>query len=88
VIDAHSGMDWALAAGRGFDEGDVEGRAITEENGTVHRIPEAERADWEAAAERATERYIAELDAQGLPGSETLAAVKGHVAACREELGR
>jgi len=86
VIDAQSGMDWALAAGRGFDAGDARGREVTLADGTAHRIEEAERVEWEAAATRATERYVAELDAAGLPGSATLDRVRELVAACREDL--
>jgi TRAP-type C4-dicarboxylate transport system substrate-binding protein len=88
AIDAESGMKWALEAGRGYDRGDVAGRERTLASGTLHEIDGAERAEWEAAAARATERYLAELDAQGLPGTETYEAVEGHVAECREELGR
>lgn len=88
VIDANSGMDWALAAGRGFDAGDVSGKAATLENGTEEQIDPDDRANWEAAAARATEAYLAELDAAGLPGTATYEAVKGHVAECRATLGR
>lgn len=87
VIDAHSGMDWALVAGRGYDRGDVSGRAKAAETGTIHEIDAAERAAWEAAADRTTARYLAELDGQGLPGTETYEAVEGYVADCRAELG-
>ncbi|MEL6267741.1 MAG: TRAP transporter substrate-binding protein, partial [Pseudomonadota bacterium] len=68
AIDANSGMDWALAAGRGYDQGDIDGRARTLESGTLHAIEGAERAEWEAAATRTTEAYLAELEARGLPG--------------------
>ena len=87
AIDANSGMDWALAAGRGYDAADVTGRETTLASGTPHQIEGDERAAWQAAADRATAGYIAELDAQGLPGTETYEAVKGYVAECRAELG-
>ncbi|MEO1773892.1 MAG: TRAP transporter substrate-binding protein [Pseudomonadota bacterium] len=82
VIDAQSGMDWALAAGRGYDGGDVSGRESTLESGTLHRIEGSERAAWEAAAARATEGYLAALEAEGLPGRATYAALQGYVAEC------
>ena len=88
VIDAESGMKWALAAGRGYDRGDVRGRALTAESGKIHEIDGAERAEWEAAARRAREAYLARLEADGLPGRETHAALRRHVAACRAELDR
>jgi len=87
VIDAESGMKWALEAGRGYDQGDVSGFEVTKANGTIHEIDPADRPNWQAAAERATERYLAELDGRGLPGTETYAMVKDYIAECRAELG-
>ena len=86
VVDDNSGLPWAIRAGRGFDAGDRVGKEVALENGTLHEIEGAERDKWEAAAERITEAYIGELEAQGLPGSETYQAVKGYVAECRTEL--
>ena len=86
VIDANSGLDWAMTAGRGFDSGDVVGREATLANGTLHEIAGAERIQWEAAAARTTKAYIAELDAMGLPGTETYAAFQGYVAECKADL--
>jgi len=88
VIDAQSGMAWAIAAGRGYDAGDARAEEVVASNGTLHEIAPAERVEWEAAAARATERYIAGLDAQGLPGTRTYEAVQDHVAECRDELTR
>lgn len=87
VVDENSGLPWAVRAGRGFDEGDAKGKAVALENGTLHQIEGAERAEWEAAAERITETYLEELAARGLPGRETYEAVQGYVAECRAELG-
>jgi TRAP-type C4-dicarboxylate transport system substrate-binding protein len=86
VVDANSGLPWAIKAGRGFDAGDAKGMEVALQNGTLHRIEGAERAEWEAAAERITRAYLGELDAQGLPGTETYEKVKGYVAECRAEL--
>jgi len=86
VIDAHSGMDWALAAGRGYDAADVEGKEKTLETGTEHTIPEDERPAWKVAAARATAGYIDELDAAGLPGTATYDAFRQHVDDCRATL--
>jgi TRAP-type C4-dicarboxylate transport system substrate-binding protein len=87
AIDANSGMKWALVAGRGFDAADVSGRERTLETGTLHQIEGSERAEWQAAVERAAAAYIAELDGQGLPGTATYEAAKGFVAECKAELG-
>ncbi len=85
VIDAHSGRDWALAAGRGYDRGDVDGRAATLTSGDLQSIED--RAAWEAAAERARERYLSDLEERGLPARQTYAALQGYVADCRDTLG-
>ncbi|MEO0957995.1 MAG: TRAP transporter substrate-binding protein [Pseudomonadota bacterium] len=86
AVDGESGMKWALAAGRGYDEGDADARPGILQNGEIHAIEGAERAKWEAAAARATEAYLAELEAAGLPGRETYAAVENLVAECRAEI--
>ena len=43
--------------------------------------------DPETSRFRDMEARIAELDAQGLPGTETLEAVKGYIAECEADLG-
>lgn len=86
VIDAHSGLDWALIAGRGYDTGDVSGRALAESTGAINRIDPDDRANWEAAAERAAESYLADLEARGLPARATYAAFVDYVAECRSLL--
>ena len=82
AVDENSGMKWARIAGKGFDDSDARGYPIAEANGQIYQIPEAERAEWEAAAERAKELYFAELEGKGLPGRETYAAIQGYVAEC------
>ena len=89
AVDENSGMKWALTAGRGYDEAGAEvlaDRRASDAAEVIELAPE-ERARWEAAAERARDAYIAELDAQGLPGTETLEAVKGYIAECEADLG-
>lgn len=88
VIDANSGLDWAIRAGRGFDAGDRVGREVTLANGVLHRIEGSERAKWEAAAQRSAEGYLDELEAKGLPGRAVYGQFRELVAACRAELGR
>lgn len=87
VIDANSGLEWAIRAGRGYDEGDREGRAVTLANGALHQIAGEERAAWEAAAARSAEAYLAELEARGLPGRATHERFRALVAECRAALG-
>ncbi len=86
AIDENSGMKWALIAGKGFDDSDTRNYPIVVENSEVHQIPDSERAEWDAAAERVKEIYLSELEAKGLPGEETYAAIQGYVAECRDML--
>ncbi len=86
IIDDNTGMTWAIRAGQGFDKGDLVGLEATIGTGEFHKIEGAELAEWQAAADRTTKGYLAELDAQGLPGTETYENVKGYVAECRAEL--
>lgn len=88
VIDAHSGMDWALRAGRGYDAADAAAKSAVLASGTLHQIAADEAPAWQAAGARATAAYLAELDAKGLPGTATYQAVQGYVAACRADLAR
>jgi len=85
VIDDNTGMDWAIRAGQGFDRGDEVGLETTLATGTLNKIEGAELAEWQAAADRTTKGYLAELDAKGLPGTQTYEAVKGYVAECQAD---
>lgn len=82
AVDANTGMKWALVAGKGFDDSDARAYPKIAGSSEIYQIPEAEQAEWNAAAERATEIYLAELDEKGLPGRETYEAVQGYVAEC------
>ncbi|QPM92462.1 TRAP transporter substrate-binding protein [Pseudooceanicola algae] len=86
AIDANSGMDWAVTAGRGYDEAGAKVLAELRETSTVIELSDEERAVWEEAAQAASDSYIAELDDMGLPGTETYAAVQGYVSDCVTEL--
>ncbi len=86
ALEAHSGMNAALIAGRGYDRADVEAREQLLEEGTLHTIPASEREEWEAAGERATEQYLTELEAQGLPARQVYRQFQGHVDTCRADL--
>ena len=86
AIDENSGMKWSLVAGRGYDKADAEALVELKKSSEIYDIPAAERPEWEAAAKRATEIYLSELDSKGLPGTETYEKVKGYVAECKAEL--
>ncbi|MCA1336795.1 TRAP transporter substrate-binding protein [Pseudooceanicola marinus] len=86
AIDANSGMEWAVTAGRGYDEAGAKVLEGLRETSTVIELSEEERAKWAEAAQSASDAYIAELDGMGLPGTETYAAVQGYVSECEAEL--
>ncbi|WP_121067607.1 TRAP transporter substrate-binding protein [Chachezhania antarctica] len=86
AIDANSGMDWAVTAGRGYDEAGAKVLAGLDPETVIMLDPE-ERARWEAATAETTQAYIKELDDKGLPGTATYEAVKGYVSECEAELG-
>lgn len=86
AIDANSGMDWAVTAGRGYDEAGAKVLAELRETSNVIELSEEERAAWGEAAQKASDAYIAELDGMGLPGTDTYAAVQGYVSSCETEL--
>lgn len=87
IIDANSGMQWALIAGKGYDEGDVRGFAKTKQSGTIHQLDPEHLPKFEAAARRATEAYLDELEAKGLPGRATYKTFQTYIDQCQVELG-
>lgn len=86
VIDDNSGLKWAIRAGKGFDKGDIAGKAIALKTGTLHKIEGDELSKWQAAADRITKWYLNQLDSKGLPGTRTYDKFKGYVSDCRAEL--
>lgn len=86
ALEAHAGMNAALIAGRGYDRADVAAREQLLEEGTLHTIPASERAQWEAAGERATEQYLEDLESQGLPARAVYRQFQGFVKTCQAEL--
>lgn len=86
ALHEHSGMAGALAAGRGYDAADEIAKEQMLETGTLHVLSDEQRAEWEAAADRAAESYLNELEQQGLPAREVYDAFVGHVDECRELL--
>lgn len=75
VIDAVSGMDWALKAGQVFDDLDVRGREQAVEMG--HEIIEIDGGTanpaWTPAIDTAREKYLSDLEARGVPARQVYA---------------
>lgn len=86
AVDANTGMKWAVTAGKGYDDAGAKTLARLEKESTIITLDDAERVRWDEAAQKASDAYIAELDAKGLPGTETYAAVKTYVTECEAEL--
>ncbi|TYC64286.1 TRAP transporter substrate-binding protein [Rhodobacterales bacterium] len=86
AVDANSGMKWSLIAGKGYDDADAAAIQSLKDSSETFEIPEAEMAEWQAAAARAKDIYLSELDGKGLPGTETYKAVQGYVSECQSEL--
>lgn len=82
AIDANSGMKWAMIAGRGYDDADKVAKEKLGAGLEQFEISEEERVEWEAAAQRATQSYLSQLDDSGLPGTKTYEAFKTYVEEC------
>ncbi|MCB9957486.1 MAG: TRAP transporter substrate-binding protein [Rhodospirillaceae bacterium] len=70
VIDDNTGSEWSQTAASVFDALDVRGRADAEERGhTIYTVEGGiENPAWQPLLQGAAESYVAELEAQGLPG--------------------
>lgn len=87
VIDDNSGIEWAVTAGRGYDDADALSlEDIEASDAVVTQLSPEERAQWQSVADGVVQSYVTQLDNQGLPGSETLASVRGYVEECEVEL--
>lgn len=77
VIDKNSGMQWAVNAGRGYDEADKKALVkIRQKGGQVNTLEDSEREAWLSVANEVSRQYIASLDEKGLPGTETYELVQ------------
>jgi TRAP-type C4-dicarboxylate transport system substrate-binding protein len=73
IIDANSGKEMSIRAGKAYDAADEPSREVSIENGvSVYTLPEAERARWKEAAMPIRENWVTEMEAKGLPGREVL----------------
>ncbi len=85
VIDAHTGMDWAMRAAEVYDDLDVAGRAeavaaghdiFTVEGGVDHPA-------WKAILDPVPEAYVSDLEAHGLPARAVYGRARELAAICR-----
>lgn len=69
VIDAASGLEFSVTAGRVQQSYDAPGRAIAEETGnTIITIPESEVALWRDLSAPVYDRWIADMAGRGIDG--------------------
>lgn len=84
VIDKNSGLAWAKKAGQVFDAQDIKGRAQAVKAG--HNIVTIEgganNPDWKPVLDEATESYLSELEANGLPARKVYKRANELAATC------
>ena len=82
VIDANSGLETSRMFGRVMDNGDATGLSIAVNAGNnVVQLDEAETARWIEAAGPVVDRWLADMDGQGIDGQSLLDAARAAVAA-------
>lgn len=84
VIDDNSGLDWSLKAGKVFDALDIKGRAQAVEQGHEINIIEGgiENPAWKPVLVKATEDYLSDLEARGLPARKVYARAQELAISC------
>ena len=81
VIDAHSGMETAILAGKAFDEGSVRGREVAEKRGNeIVTLSEEETARWREKTRPVVDKWLADKQSEGLDGAKLLETARGLVA--------
>ena len=75
VIDNNSGTAWSQIAAKSFDLLDVKGRAAAVAAGHNIHVVEggSENAEWKPVLDQATQEYLSELEAKGLPARKVYA---------------
>ena len=81
VIDAHSGMETAILAGKAFDEGSVRGREVAEKRGNeIVTLSEEETARWREKTRPVVDKWLADKQSEGIDGTNLLETARGLVA--------
>ena len=81
VIDAHSGMETAILAGKAFDEGSVRGREVAEKRGNeIVTLSEEETARWREKTRPVVEKWLADKQSEGIDGANLLETARELVA--------
>jgi TRAP-type C4-dicarboxylate transport system substrate-binding protein len=81
VISANSGGDVSAAIGKTFDEAAMAARNNAAERGdTVNTLPESDLGNWRKAANTASAKRAADLDALGLKGEKLIKQARALIA--------
>ncbi|BBB25787.1 TRAP transporter substrate-binding protein [Amphritea japonica] len=85
VIDNNSGAEWSQRAATVFDTVDVKGRAqaVSKEHEIYTVEGGIENPAWKPVLAKATEGYLAELEAKGLPARKVYARAQELAATCK-----
>ncbi|WP_414707728.1 TRAP transporter substrate-binding protein [Rhodobacter sp. NTK016B] len=69
IIDANSGLEFSVFAGGTQADSDIPARQLAVDRGNnIITIPEADVAEWRAAAQPVYEAWIADMESQGIDG--------------------
>jgi len=84
VIDQNSGATWSQAAAKVFDAVDIKGRAQAVSMGHEIYTVEggSENPAWKPILDKASESYLAELEAKGLPARQVYQRAKELAVSC------
>ncbi len=81
IIDAHSGADFSANAGDIMLAGDAPARQLAiDEGNTLITVEGDALTEWEAAAQPVIDRWIEEMDAQGIDGADLLERARALIA--------
>ncbi|WP_417222662.1 TRAP transporter substrate-binding protein [Amphritea sp.] len=84
VLDNNSGSEWSQIAAKVFDDLDLKGRIQAVELGHEIYTVEggSENPAWKPVLDAATENYLADLEAKGLPARQVYARAQALSASC------
>lgn len=78
LINDNSGEHMAMKAGRAFDETEKMMKNICmKEGGTEYKLPVDELERWKAATHLVVDKWVSDMEAQGLPGAQLLEFAMG-----------
>jgi hypothetical protein len=81
VIDAHTGMETAILAGKAFDEGSVRGKQAAEKRGNeIVTLSEDETARWREKTRPVIDNWLKAKEAEGIDGARLLKTAEALIA--------